>query len=62
VKMPVAEVLGKRFEEALEIKGRGDLDWSAIGLSVSEDAGVGVEKYEEYCRRVDPKLDWTPPT
>ncbi len=25
-------------------KGRGDFDWSAIGLAVSEDAGIDVQK------------------
>eukprot|EP00967_Tisochrysis_lutea_P013524 scaffold15104_cov31-Tisochrysis_lutea.AAC.2 len=40
--MPFASVLHDRFLGAVA-RGRGQLDWSAIALSVSEDAGVKVE-------------------
>jgi len=39
--MPFGSVLHDRFQSAAN-RGRGQLDWSAIGLSVSEDAGVDV--------------------
>ncbi|MFL6624322.1 MAG: NAD(P)-dependent oxidoreductase [Sulfurifustis sp.] len=39
VPMPLASLLQQRMLAALA-KGRGDLDWAAIALSVSEDAGV----------------------
>ena len=39
--MPFASVLQDRFLAALA-RGRGEMDWSAIGLSTSEDAGVDV--------------------
>ena len=60
VSMPIASLLVDRFAAAAA-KGRGDLDWSAIGLSSSEDAGVDISNFEERCRREDPKLDWLPP-
>lgn len=39
--MPFASTLHDRFL-ASHAKGRGQMDWSAIGLAVSEDAGVDV--------------------
>jgi len=41
--MPVASLLRDRFLGATA-RGRGHMDWSAIGLSVSEDAGVDVSE------------------
>ena len=32
-------------------KGRGDFDWSAIGLAVSEDAGIDVQKDVQRARK-----------
>ena len=61
VPMPVAALLGDRFSGATA-KGRSDLDWSAVGLASSEDAGVDVSKEIEQCRRPDPRIDWKPPT
>lgn len=43
VPMPIASLLHDRFLAA-EANGRSWMDWSAIGLSVSEDAGVDVSK------------------
>lgn len=37
--MPVASLLRDRWVSAVA-KGRGDLDWSAVGLNVFEDAGL----------------------
>ena len=37
--MPFASLLHDRFVGA-SARGRGRMDWSAIGLSVSEDAGL----------------------
>ena len=39
--MPFASTLHDRFLGSLA-KGRGQMDWSAIGLAVSEEAGVDV--------------------
>ena len=39
--MPFASVLHDRFLAA-QAKGRGKLDWSAVALSTSEDAGVDI--------------------
>ena len=39
--MPFGSVLHDRFLGA-SARGRGKMDWSAIGLSVSEDAGLDV--------------------
>ena len=39
--MPFASTLHDRFLGSVA-RGRGHMDWSAIGLSVSEDAGVEV--------------------
>ena len=39
--MPFASTLHDRFLASLA-KGRGQMDWSAIGLGVSEDAGIDV--------------------
>jgi 3-hydroxyisobutyrate dehydrogenase-like beta-hydroxyacid dehydrogenase len=61
VPMPVASLLGDRFSSAVA-KGRSDLDWSAVGLASSEDAGVDVSEEIERCRRPNPKIDWKPPT
>ena len=41
--MPFASALHDRFLGSLA-RGRGQMDWSAIGLSVSEDAGVDVSR------------------
>ena len=41
VPMPVASVLHDRWL-ASYAKGRGDVDWSAVALSTSEDSGVDV--------------------
>jgi hypothetical protein len=43
VPMPFLSVLVDRFTSS-KAKGRADFDWSAIGLSVSEDAGINVNK------------------
>jgi len=43
VPMPFLSTLVDRFTSA-KARGRGDFDWSAIGLSVAEDAGVDVAK------------------
>lgn len=61
VPMPVASLLSDRFSSAVA-KGRSDLDWSAVGLASSEDAGVDVSKEIAHCRRPDPNIDWKPPT
>lgn len=60
VPMPIASLLADRFASAAA-KGRGELDWSAIGLASSEDAGVDVSAFEARCHRNNPKLDWLPP-
>ena len=39
--MPVASVLHDRWLAA-HSNGRGDVDWSAVALSTSEDSGVDV--------------------
>lgn len=39
--MPFLSVLLDRYTSA-KAKGRSDFDWSAIGLSVAEDAGIDV--------------------
>eukprot|EP01138_Halocafeteria_seosinensis_P005651 gb/GECG01005777.1/.p1 GENE.gb/GECG01005777.1/~~gb/GECG01005777.1/.p1 ORF type:complete len:359 (+),score=56.28 gb/GECG01005777.1/:1-1077(+) len=41
VSMPFGSVLRDRFLSA-QAKGRADLDWSAIGMASSEDAGVDI--------------------
>ena len=41
VPMPVASLLHDRFLASVN-KGRGELDWSAVALAISEDAGVRV--------------------
>lgn len=43
VPMPFLSVLLDRFVAA-KAKGRSNFDWSAIGLSVAEDAGIDVKK------------------
>jgi 3-hydroxyisobutyrate dehydrogenase-like beta-hydroxyacid dehydrogenase len=43
VPMPFLSVLLDRYT-ASKAKGRSDFDWSAIGLSVAEDAGIDVSK------------------
>ena len=40
--LPLGSLLHDRWVSAVA-KGRGDLDWSAIALNVSEDAGLGSE-------------------
>ncbi len=41
VPMPFLSTLLDRYVSA-KAKGRADFDWSAIGLSVAEDAGIDV--------------------
>lgn len=41
VPMPFLSVLLDRYVSSAA-RGRGDFDWSAIGLAISEDAGVDV--------------------
>lgn len=41
VPMPFLSILVDRFTSA-KAKGRANFDWSAIGLSVAEDAGINV--------------------
>jgi 3-hydroxyisobutyrate dehydrogenase-like beta-hydroxyacid dehydrogenase len=41
--MPLGSLLHERFVSAVA-KGRADLDWSAIALGVSEDAGLALGK------------------
>lgn len=41
--MPLGSLLHDRYVSAVA-KGRGDLDWSAIALNVSEDAGISARK------------------
>ena len=41
VPMPVCSTLKDRYISA-KARGWADLDWSAIGMSVSQDAGVDV--------------------
>ncbi len=48
VPMPFASTLHDRLLAA-QSRGRGELDWSAIGLSISEDAGYSVEP-EDFSR------------
>jgi 3-hydroxyisobutyrate dehydrogenase-like beta-hydroxyacid dehydrogenase len=38
--MPIASLLRDRLLSAIS-KGRGDLDWSALALGASDDAGLG---------------------
>jgi 3-hydroxyisobutyrate dehydrogenase-like beta-hydroxyacid dehydrogenase len=40
--MPVLSVLLDRYTSA-KARGRGKFDWSAIGLSAAEDAGIDVQ-------------------
>ena len=61
VPMPVADLLSDRFSSAAA-RGRSHLDWSAIGLLSSEDAGVDVSRDVANCCRPDPEIDWEPPT
>jgi len=41
--MPFLSVLVDRFTSA-KAKGRGAMDWSAIGLNIAEDAGLDISK------------------
>lgn len=53
VPMPFCSTLVDRFTSS-KARGRGDFDWSAIGLSVAEDAGIDVKKDVDWNReRVD---------
>jgi 3-hydroxyisobutyrate dehydrogenase-like beta-hydroxyacid dehydrogenase len=38
--MPLASLLHDRFL-ALAAQGQGEIDWTAIGLAVAREAGVG---------------------
>lgn len=60
VPMPIASLLVDRFASA-SAKERGGLDWSAIGLNVSEEAGVDTSMFDAWCRRENPRLGWVPP-
>lgn len=40
--MPFLSVLLDRFTSA-KAKGRGQMDWSAIGMNVGEDAGIEMK-------------------
>ena len=44
--MPLGSLLRDRYLSSFN-KGRGDLDWSSIGLAASEDSGVDVSDYVE---------------
>ena len=50
VPMPFLSVLLDRYTSA-KAKGRSDFDWSAIGLSAAEDAGIDVSADVERNRR-----------
>eukprot|EP00606_Chrysophyceae_sp_TOSAG23-5_P000702 GSChrysophyteH2.ASY1.ANO1.1192.1 assembled CDS len=50
VPMPFLSVLLDRYTSA-KAKGRADFDWSAIGLSVAEDAGIDVSADVERTRK-----------
>lgn len=43
VPMPVASVLHDRWLSSMA-KGRGEIDWSAVALSASEDAGMDISE------------------
>lgn len=43
--MPVASLLHDRFLASVN-KGRGELDWSAVALAISEDGGVRVPQQQ----------------
>jgi len=40
--MPFASLLQDRFTSALNQPGLGGLDWSAIGIDISKNAGVNL--------------------
>ena len=42
--MPLGSLLRDRYQSALN-RGQGQLDWSSIGLNVSEDAGIDVSDF-----------------
>lgn len=42
VPMPLLSILIDRFLSA-KAKGRQAYDWSAIGLNISEDAGINIQ-------------------
>ena len=42
VPMPFASLLQDRFTSALNQPGLGGLDWSAIGIDISKNAGVNL--------------------
>ena len=44
--MPFGSVLHDRLLSSLA-RGRGHLDWSAMGLAISEDAGIDVTEFVE---------------
>ncbi len=44
--MPLASLLHDRFLSAMA-RGRGDLDWAAVALNVTEEAGVSVKEAAE---------------
>ncbi|HEX4003426.1 MAG TPA: NAD(P)-dependent oxidoreductase [Candidatus Acidoferrales bacterium] len=49
VPLPVASLLHDRYLAAIA-KGRGDLDWTAIALDVSEDAGLQPQAHTKTAR------------
>ena len=48
VPMPIGSLLKDRYTSAAA-RGWGELDWSAIGLAVSADAGVDVAPHVARC-------------
>lgn len=55
--LPLGSLLHDRWVSAIA-KGRGDLDWSAIALNVSEDAGLEIERSKnESVRSARPSAD-----
>ena len=55
VPMPVASLLQDRFTSALNQPGLGGLDWSAIGLDISKNAGVNLLVGGEAKRKKKPE-------
>ena len=47
--MPLGSLLRDRYVSAAA-RGWGQLDWSAIGLAVSADAGVDITKHLARCQ------------
>ncbi|HEX4074396.1 MAG TPA: NAD(P)-dependent oxidoreductase [Candidatus Acidoferrales bacterium] len=49
VPLPVASLLHDRYLAAIA-KGRGDMDWTAVALGVSEDAGINPQSQTKTAR------------